>query len=175
MKEASWVGCDQREPDTPYIGPGMTYLSNVLLFCQSRNRASIADVLNFSEARNSEKFNFSQGLGRGGIGWRWFPKVQTSGYNYTTRDIMHSMINIINPAVCYIWKLLKEQILRVAITRKNMFSLILYLSELMSIHWTSCGHRSMTYVSQVMMRHTLNLYSAVCQLYLNKAGRKNKF
>ena len=28
----------------------------------------------------------------------------------------------------------------------------------------------MMYVSQVIMLYTLNLYSAVCQLYLNKIG-----
>ena len=28
------------------------------------------------------------------------------------------------------------------------------------------------YVSQIIMLYTLNLYSAVCQLYLNKTGRK---
>ena len=29
-------------------------------------------------------------------------------------------------------------------------------------------------VSQIVILHTLNLNSAVCQLYLNKSGRKNK-
>ena len=29
------------------------------------------------------------------------------------------------------------------------------------------------YVSQIIMLCTLNVYSAVCQLYLNKTGRKN--
>ena len=28
--------------------------------------------------------------------------VQTSSYNISTRDVMHTMINIINTAVCYI-------------------------------------------------------------------------
>ena len=32
----------------------------------------------------------------------------------------------------------------------------------------------MMYVSQIIMLYTLNLYSAVCQLYLNKAGRREK-
>ena len=32
----------------------------------------------------------------------------------------------------------------------------------------------MMYVSQVIMLYTLNLHSAVCQLYLNKTGRKKK-
>ena len=30
------------------------------------------------------------------------------------------------------------------------------------------------YVSQIIMLYTLNLYSAVRQLYLNKTGRKTK-
>ena len=30
----------------------------------------------------------------------------------------------------------------------------------------------MMYVSEITMLYTLNLYSAVCQLYLNKTGRK---
>ena len=30
----------------------------------------------------------------------------------------------------------------------------------------------MRYVSQIIMLHTLNLYSAACQLYLIKTGRK---
>ena len=32
----------------------------------------------------------------------------------------------------------------------------------------------MMYVSQIIMLHTLNLHSAVCQLYLNKIERKKK-
>ena len=32
----------------------------------------------------------------------------------------------------------------------------------------------MMYVSQVIMLYTWNLHSALCQLYLNKAGRKKK-
>ena len=31
------------------------------------------------------------------------------------------------------------------------------------------------YVSEVMMLYTLNLYSAVCQLYLNNTERKKNF
>ena len=30
----------------------------------------------------------------------------------------------------------------------------------------------MMYISQIIMLYTLNLYRAVCQLYLNKKGRK---
>ena len=32
----------------------------------------------------------------------------------------------------------------------------------------------MIYITQVIMLYTLNLYSAVCKLYLDKAGRKKK-
>ena len=30
------------------------------------------------------------------------------------------------------------------------------------------------YVREIITLYTLNLYSAVCQLYVNKTGRKNK-
>ena len=29
------------------------------------------------------------------------------------------------------------------------------------------------YASQIIMLYTLNLYNAICQLYLSKSGRKN--
>ena len=35
-----------------------------------------------------------------------------------------------------------------------------------------CGNHFIIYVSQVIMLHTLNLHSAICQLYLNKTERK---
>ena len=50
---------------------------------------------------------------------------------------MYNMINIINAAVCYIWKLLREEILRVLITRKKNFfsiSLMLCLYEMIDVH-----------------------------------------
>ena len=47
----------------------------------------------------------------GEAGWRQL-KVQTSSYKIlTTRDVMHSLINGINTAICHIWKLLRLQIL----------------------------------------------------------------
>ena len=50
-------------------------------------------------------------------------KIQTSSVKLiTTRDVMCDMINIINTAVCYMWKL-REEILWVFIARKNIFSL----------------------------------------------------
>ena len=52
------------------------------------------------------------------------------------------------------------------------FTLSLYLSEMMDVHQTYCRNNFMMYVSQIIMLHNLNLYSAVCQLYLNKTGRK---
>ena len=45
-------------------------------------------------------------------------------------------------------------------------SLILCLYEMMDVHWTYDNH-FMMYVSQINVLYTLNLYSAVCQLYLN--------
>ena len=35
-----------------------------------------------------------------------------------------------------------------------------------------CDDHFMVYVSQIIMLYTLNLCIAVCQLYLNKTGRK---
>ena len=46
---------------------------------------------------------------------------------------------------------------------------------MMDVHQTYCRNNFMMYVSQIIMLHNLNLYSAVCQLYLNKTGRKKWF
>ena len=43
-----------------------------------------------------------------------------------------------------------------------------------NVHCTYCGNHFMVYVSQIIMLYTLNLYSAECQLYLNKTRRKKK-
>ena len=51
-------------------------------------------------------------------------------------------------------------------------SLILYLHEMMDVNYTYCDNNFMMYVSQITMLYNLNLYKAVCQLHLNKTGRK---
>ena len=56
--------------------------------------------------------------------------------------------------------------------KKFFICLILYLCEMMDVHQTYCDKHFMMYV--IIMLCTLNLYSVVCQLYLNKTGRKNK-
>ena len=38
----------------------------------------------------------------------------------------------------------------------------------------NCDHHFVMYISQIIMLYTVNLYNAVCQLYLNKIGRKKK-
>ena len=45
---------------------------------------------------------------------------------------------------------------------------------MMDVHYIYCGHHFMMYVSQIIMLYTLNLYSVVFQLYLNKTGRKKR-
>ena len=79
---------------------------------------------------------------------------------------MYKITNIINTVVCYIWKLFRKQVLRVFITRKSFFSifLTLYLYEMMDDNF-------IMYVSRIIMLCTLNLYSALCQLEINKPGR----
>ena len=39
---------------------------------------------------------------------------------------------------------------------------------------TNCGNHFIMYLSQTFMLNTLNLYSAVCQVYFNKTERKQK-
>ena len=41
-----------------------------------------------------------------------------------------------------------------------------------ALHSTYCDSHFMMYVSQIFRLYSLNLYSAVCQLYRNKIGRK---
>ena len=40
------------------------------------------------------------------------------------------------------------------------------------VHQTYCSYHLLMYVIQIIMLYTLNLHSAVCELYLNKTGRK---
>ena len=42
---------------------------------------------------------------------------------------------------------------------------------MMDVNETYCGHHFTIYVSQTIMLYTLNLYSDVCQLYVNKTGK----
>ena len=51
---------------------------------------------------------------------------------------------------------------------------LLYLHEVMDINKTYCGNHFTIYFSQTIMQYTLNLYSDVCQSYLNKKRRKIK-
>ena len=83
------------------------------------------------------------------------------------------MINIIKIAGIYMLHM-EESKSWVLIIRKKKFStsLMLYLYKMMDVHETSCGHHFMMHESQIIMLYTWNLYSVVCQLYLNKTGRK---
>ena len=60
-------------------------------------------------------------------------------------------------------------ILRVLITRKVFH----FFNEIMDVHQIYCGNHFMMCVSQIIILYILNLYSVICQLYLNKTGRKN--
>ena len=44
----------------------------------------------------------------------------------------------------------------------------------MDVSWTYCGHHVTIYVNQAIMLYALILYSDVCQLFLNKTGKKPK-
>ena len=46
---------------------------------------------------------------------------------------------------------------------------------MMHVHSTHGDDHFTMYISQIIMFHTLNIYSAVCQLYLNKTERKKDY
>lgn len=54
MRQARWE-MTRVKLMPPKEGVGTTYLSGLLLFCHTRNRSSIAQVLSFSELTDSEK------------------------------------------------------------------------------------------------------------------------
>ena len=41
----------------------------------------------------------------------------------------------------------------------------------MNVHYTYCENHFMMSASQIIMLYTINGYSAVCQLYINKTGQ----
>ena len=45
---------------------------------------------------------------------------------------------------------------------------------MMDVQQTNCDNHIMMYVSQFIMVYLLNLYSAICQIFLNNTGRKKK-
>ena len=55
--------------------------------------------------------------------------------------------------------------------KKNFFSLILYLHEMMDVHQIYSDN----HVSEIIILYILTLHSALCQLYLNKTDRKKQF
>ena len=81
------------------------------------------------------------------------------------------------PAVCHIWKLLGESILRVLITRKTVF--FLFLLFCICMRWWMLTELTVVIISwsvcQIITLCTLNLYGAGYQLYLNKTGREKYF
>ena len=58
--------------------------------------------------------------------------------------------------------------------KKILFSisLILYLYEMMDVHWTYCDKDFVMYETQIIILY-LQTY-IVCQLYLNKIGKNRK-
>ena len=81
------------------------------------------------------------------------------------------MINTINTAVCYIQKLLREQVLRALITKPFSMSLSIWDGGCsLNLLWSSFYD----VLCQILELSTLDLsYSDVCQLRTNKTGRKN--
>ena len=83
---------------------------------------------------------------------------------------MHNMINIVNTAKSYIKKLNEL----FSHHKKKFFYLVVYLYKMMDVYQAiiSYNHFRM-HASQIIMLHTFNWHSAVCQLSLNKTERGN--
>ena len=47
----------------------------------------------------------------------------------------------------------------------------MYLHEKMDVIWTYCGTYFIIYLSQTIMLYTLDLYSDIISLFLNKTGK----
>ena len=90
----------------------------------------------------------------------------------TTRDVIFNIINIINIALGCILKLLRVN--SEFSLPGNFFSISFSCIQDNGCSLT-CDNHFMMYINQIIVLLTLNLYSAICQLYLNKAGRKNFF
>ena len=86
---------------------------------------------------------------------------------------MYNMMAIVNTAIWYTGKLFRE-LTRIFITRRIFFSFFFssfyWICEMMDASWTFCGNHFTVYVNQTIMLYALNLYSDVCQLFLNKIG-----
>ena len=75
---------------------------------------------------------------------------------------------LVNINVWYIWKLLRELILKVLITRKKIFLTVWDDGYYLILWWWSFYN---IYACQITVLY--NLDNAVCQLYLNKTLKKN--
>lgn len=106
--------------------------------------------------------------GRGGIGWGQSQRFRLQLQDKQTLGMCCLHDNYKQHCSVLHAKVVK----RVNPKRFFPISLILYLHEVTDVPWTYRGNRFMTYVSQIMILFTLSLPSAVCQLRLNKTGRK---
>ena len=89
---------------------------------------------------------------------------------------------VVNTPVWYVEKFLREQILRVLITRRKTFFffnfhvfflfLLFYLYEMMNVNWTCFYNHFTIYLNQTIT--LCDLDSHVCQLFLNKTEENKK-
>ena len=82
------------------------------------------------------------------------------------------MIYIINTAIHCTWRLSREHILCCYQNEKIFSFPLLCLYKMTDVHWTYCGNHFLMYLSQIIMLYIINLYSAVCQLYLKTERKK---
>ena len=97
------------------------------------------------------------------------------------QSLSHVRLCVMSQTAACLASLLRESILWILITRRKFFFFssffpfyCIYVRRQM-FNWNSCGKYFITYVNQTIRLHALNLYSDVCQLFLNKTGGKGIF
>ena len=89
---------------------------------------------------------------------------------------MYNMIKIINTAIYYIWKPLREGILRIpkdSHDKKKKFFLnfVSAWDDECPLNNKFHGHHFMKYVSQIIMLYTLNAHNSIHQLWKWKKAK----
>lgn len=142
---------------------------NITSLCCVTGNNSVAGQLYFktNEFTEEDQIRGYQMWGQAGNGMKMVKRQKLPFLS--SRDVMHNMINIVNTARSYIKKLNEF----FSHHKKKFFYLVLYLYKMMDVYQIIINYSHFRmHVSQIIMLQSLNLYSALCQFYLNKTERK---
>ena len=105
-----------------FFAPTTTWLTEI--FCKIR----------IGDTKRDHICCFWRKVLRGGItGW-WGSKGTNFIYKISTKDVIYNAINIMNAAVCYIWKWSKRANSEDSHHKEKSFCFFLYLYELLGVH-----------------------------------------